>query len=61
MRFLSFNPLASKSVLGNSLANSDHIARILTFLSLTRSYLTTLLLVYARKQEDEKRERKESD
>ena len=41
------------------LANPDHIAWILTFLSLTRSYLGARALVYMRKQEGKKRERKE--
>ena len=38
-----------------SLANPDHVAQILTFLFLARSYLTAHSLVYTQKQEDEKR------
>ena len=44
-----------------SFANPDHTARILTFLSLTRSYLGARALVYTRKQEGKKRKRKEND
>ena len=43
-----------------SFDNPDHIARILTFLSLTRSYLGACTLVYTREQEGKKRKRKES-
>ena len=43
-----------------SFANPDHIVRILTFLSLTRSYPGARALVYMRKQEGEKRKKKES-
>ena len=41
-------------------ANPDHTVRILTFLSLTRSYPGACALVYIRKQEGKKRKRKES-
>ena len=44
-----------------SFANPDHTAQILTFLSLTQSYLGACALVYMRKQEGKKRKRKESD
>ena len=43
-----------------SFANPDHIARILTFLSLTRSYSGARALVYTRKQEGKNKKRKES-
>ena len=53
--FLLPNPLSQVSF-----SNPDHTARILTFLSLTRSYPGARALVYTRKQESKKRRRKES-
>ena len=53
--FLLLNPLSQVS-----LSNPDHIVRILTFLSLTRSYPGACALVYMRKQENKKRRGKES-
>ena len=43
-----------------SLANPDHTARILTFLSLTQSCPRARALVYKQKQEGKKRKREES-
>ena len=50
---------ASESISQSSFANPEHTARILTFLSLTRSYPEARALVYTRKQESKKRRRKE--
>ena len=53
--FLLPNPLSRVSF-----SNPDHTVRILTFLSLTRSYPKARALIYMRKQESKKRRRKES-